>query len=33
MLDVSDFVNEVKRDSDQLQIIKEIQVGFERISS
>ncbi len=26
MLDVSDFVNEVKRDSEQLQIIKEIQV-------
>ena len=26
MLDVSDFVNEVKRDEEQLQIIREIQV-------
>jgi len=28
MLDVSDFVNEVKRDSEQLQIIREIQVSI-----
>jgi len=28
MLDVSDFVNEVKRDSEQLQVIREIQVSI-----
>jgi len=28
MLDVSDYVNEVKRDSEQLQIIKEIQISI-----